>query len=156
MRQLQWLGQLGWCIQSSDGHGYRIGGDPRLRPGLPLGGSDPGSLPAGPYRTSHFFNGQLTVTFTGRRESHEDQPVEFSAAPDGSWDLHRVLFWSELIPVGKDRNRAVGVPSAASGLTAWLKTRPNLQVSKPRSGAIGTDALTAKLVDIAISSKAVN
>ncbi|MEU9167346.1 hypothetical protein AB0D34_06060 [Streptomyces sp. NPDC048420] len=37
--------------------------------------------------------------------SHENQPVEFSVAPEGSWDLHRVLFWSDLVPVGKDRKR---------------------------------------------------
>ncbi|MFG3297054.1 hypothetical protein ACGF3G_50850 [Streptomyces sp. NPDC048179] len=96
------------------------------------------------------------MTFTGRWESHEDQPVEFSVAPDGSWDLHRVLFWSDLIPVGKDRKRAAGVPSTASGLVAWLRARPNLQVSTPRSDTIGTDALPAKVVDIAISTKAVN
>jgi hypothetical protein len=96
------------------------------------------------------------VTFTGRWESHEDQPVEFSVAPEGSWDLHRVLFWSDLIPVAKDRKRAAGVAGTASELVAWLRTRPNVQVSKPRSGMIGTAGLPAKVVDIAISSKAVN
>ncbi|WP_435229453.1 hypothetical protein [Streptomyces sp. Tue6028] len=131
-------------------------GIPGCAPECLSGGSDPGSLPAGPYRTSHFFNGQLTVTFTGRWESHEDQPVEFSVAPDGSWDLHRVLFWSDLIPVGKDRQRAAGVPGTASRLVGWLRSRPNLQVSKPRSGTIGHGALPAEVVDIAISGKAVN
>lgn len=131
-------------------------GIPGCAPECLSGGSDPGSLPAGPHRTSHFFNGQLTVTFTGRWESHEDQPVEFSVAPDGNWDLHRVLFWSDLIPVGKNHKRAAGVPSTASGLVAWLSTRPNLQVSKPRNGTIGTDALPAQVVDIALSSKAAN
>ncbi|SNX66083.1 hypothetical protein SAMN06272735_7929 [Streptomyces sp. TLI_55] len=120
------------------------------------GGSDPGTLPAGSHRTSHFLNAQLTVAFTGRWESHEDQPVEFSVAPEGSWDLHRVLFWSDLIPVGKDRKRAAGVAGTASGLVAWLGTRPNLQLSTPRSGTIGKAALPAKVVDIAISSTAVN
>ncbi|MDQ0904361.1 hypothetical protein QFZ22_000346 [Streptomyces canus] len=131
-------------------------GIPGCAPECLSGGSDPGSLPAGAHRTSHFFNGQLTVTFTRGWESHEDQPVEFSVAPEGSWDLHRVLFWSDLIPVGKDRKRAAGVASTASELVAWLRTRPNLQVSKPRSTVIGTAALPAKAVDIAISSTAVN
>ncbi|MDV9174377.1 hypothetical protein R6V09_30255 [Streptomyces sp. W16] len=131
-------------------------GIPGCAPECLSGLSDPGSLPAGPHRTSHFFNGQLTVTFAGRWESHEDQPVEFSVAPEGSWDLHRVLFWSDLIPVGKDQKRAAGVPSTAPKLVAWLSSRPNLTVSKPRSGTIGTDALPAQVVDIAISGKAVN
>ena len=131
-------------------------GIPGCAPECLSGGSDPGSLPAGPHRTSHFFNGQLTVTFTGRWESHEDQPVEFSVAPEGSWDLHRVLFWSDLVPVGKDRKRAAGVPSTAPKLVAWLRSRPNLRVSEPRSGTIGTDALPAQVVDIAVSGKAVN
>jgi len=96
------------------------------------------------------------VTFTQRWESHEDQPVEFSVAPEGSWDLHRVLFWSDLIPVGKYRKRAAGVASTASELVTWFGTHPNLQVSTPRSGVIGTAALPAKVIDIAISSTAVN
>ncbi|MGW3284800.1 hypothetical protein ACWDR3_09170 [Streptomyces sp. NPDC001002] len=97
------------------------------------------------------------MTFTGRWESPEDQPVEFSVAPEGSWDLHRVLFWSDLIPVGKDRKPAAGVHSTASDLVAWLRTRPNVEVSEPREGTIGTDALPAQVVDdIATSGKAVN
>ncbi|MGI5455689.1 hypothetical protein ACQEWB_21425 [Streptomyces sp. CA-249302] len=96
------------------------------------------------------------MTFTGRWESHEDQPVEFSVAPDGNWDLHRVLFWSDLIPVGKNRKPAAGVSSTASELVAWLRTRPNVRVSTPRSATIGTDSLPAEVVDITISSKAVN
>ena len=79
-----------------------------------------------------------------------------SVAPEGSWDLHRVLFWSDLVPVGKDRERAAGVPSTAPKLVAWLRSRPNLRVSEPRSGTIGTDALPAQVVDIAVSGKAVN
>ncbi|WP_019073328.1 hypothetical protein [Streptomyces hokutonensis] len=96
------------------------------------------------------------MTFKGRWESHEDQPVEFSVAPEGYWDTHRVLFWSDIIPVGKNRKRAAGVPRTTSGLLTWLKGRPNLHVSEPKSGTIGTGALPAKLVDIEISSKAVN
>ncbi|MFG2780078.1 hypothetical protein ACGFY7_19765 [Streptomyces prunicolor] len=96
------------------------------------------------------------MTFKGRWESHEYQPVEFSVAPQGSWDLHRVLFWSDIIPVDEEGKRAPGIPSTASGLVAWLRARPNLQVSEPRSGTIGTGALPAKVVDIAISSEAVS
>ncbi|MFF0088084.1 hypothetical protein ACFYR1_52140 [Streptomyces canus] len=58
--------------------------------------------------------------------------------------------------MGKDRKRAAGVAGTASELVAWLRTRPNLQVSTPRSGSIGTAALPTKVVDIAISSTAVN
>ncbi|MET9914256.1 hypothetical protein ABZZ74_47440 [Streptomyces sp. NPDC006476] len=56
----------------------------------------------------------------------------------------------------KNRKRAAGVASTASQLTAWLRTRPNLQVTKPRTATIGTTALPAKVVDIAISRTAVN
>nr|WP_159059461.1 hypothetical protein [Streptomyces antibioticus] len=131
-------------------------GIPGCAPECLSGGSDPGTLPPGSYRTSHFLNGQLTVAFTGRWESHEDQPVEFSVAPEGSWDVHRVLFWSDLIPVGRNHKRAAGVASTASDLVAWLGTRPNLQVSTPRSGRIGKAALPAKVIDIAVSGAAVN
>jgi hypothetical protein len=131
-------------------------GIPGCAPACLTGGSDPGSLSAGSHRTAHFFNGQLAVTLKGRWESHEDQPVEFSVAPEGAWGTHRVLFWSDIIPVGKDRKRAAGVPGTAAGLLAWFTSRPNLQVSKPRSDTIGTAALPAKVVDIAMSGKAVN
>jgi len=114
--------------------------NPGCAPQCLSGGSDPGTLPPGQHRTSYFFNGQLTVTFTRRWESHEDQPVEFSVAPEGSWDLHRVLFWSDLIPVNKDHKRLGAVARDASALVARLRTRPNLEVSAPRRGATSRDS----------------
>jgi len=63
---------------------------------------------------------------------------------------------SDLIPVGKDRKPVARVASTASELVAWLGTRPNPQVSTPRSGTIGTASLPDKVVDIGISSTAVN
>ena len=44
-------------------------------------------------------------------------------------------------------------PTSAS-LLAWLQKNPNLTVSKPKSGRIGT--LHARVVDIGVSDRAVN
>jgi len=115
------------------------------------GGADPGTLPAGPYTMRYFLAGQLTVKYAAPWESHEDQPVEFSSAPLGMWDTHRVLFWSDILPVGPDGRLVGGVPRTAAGMLAWFATRKNLRVSKPLSATIGAQYLPAKVIDINIA-----
>ncbi|MDX6349286.1 MAG: hypothetical protein QOF84_4076 [Streptomyces sp.] len=131
-------------------------GIPGCAPECLSGISDPGTLKAGPYRTAHFLNGLLTLDLKGEWESHEDQPVEFSLAPQGNWDVHRVLFWSDIIPVGKNGKPAAGVPHTTAGMLAWLRTRQNVKVSAPRSDTIGTRSLPAEVVDIEVARDAVN
>jgi hypothetical protein len=123
------------------------------------GVAQPGRL-VGSYTTQYFFDGHLIVKFDKPWESQEDQAVEFSAAPFGKWNVHRVLFWSDIYPVEMDNNhelhRAKGVPTTTDGWLQWLKANPNLQVTDPRSVTIGEDDIPAKVVDIASSDEAVN
>jgi hypothetical protein len=121
-----------------------------------LGGADPGTLPTGPYTTQHFLDGYLTVTFATPWESHEDRPVEFSAAPLGKWDTHRVLFWSDILPVGPDGKQVAGISRTTVGMLAWFAARPNLLVSEPQPATIGVDHLPASVIDISIGPHAVN
>jgi hypothetical protein len=118
--------------------------------------ADPGTLPAGPYTTQYFLAGQLAVQIASAWESHEDQPVEFSTAPLGKWDVHRVLFWSDILPVGPDGKQVGDPPRTAAGMLAWLATRANLRVSQPEPATIGTEQLHAKTIDISIAPNAVN
>ncbi len=117
--------------------------------------ADPGAIGPGPYTTVGFLDGQLTVTYPDRWESHEDQGVEFSSAPLGEFDIHRVLFWSDILPWVADARhpdgrRVQGVPNTASGWFAWLSSHPDLHVSAPRSATIGRMQLPAAYVDIAV------
>jgi hypothetical protein len=129
------------------------GGIPGCAPACLEGFSDPGLIGPGEYKTQYFFNGQLTVTFTDKWLSTEDQGVEFSAAPVGRSE--GVKFWSDLLPVAAGKP-VPNVPNTAAGLERWLRSRRNISVSKPRPATIGGDSLPATVLDIAISKVAVN
>lgn len=131
-------------------------GIPGCAPACLSGLSNPGAMPAGKHTTEHFLAGQLTVTFPAPWESQEDQPVEFSAAPQNQAGTHRLLFWSDLLPVGSDGKRVTDMVGTAKSLLTWLAARPNLRVSAAKPTTIGASALPAQTVDIAISPTAKN
>jgi hypothetical protein len=122
---------------------------------------DPGVIGPGPYTTFGFLDGQLTVTYPSAWESHEDQGVEFSSAPKGKWDVHRVLFWDDILPWVADFKHPYGhkvpdIPNTAAGWLDWLQANAALRLSEPRSTTIGQMKLPATYVDIEIAPDAPN
>ena len=116
-------------------------------PECSTGFSDPGSVGPGAFTTTHFLDGQLTVTYPTQWESHEDQGVEFSSAPAGEWEVHRVLFWDDILPA--DNGRVVtSVPNTAAGWVDWLRSNPIVSVTSPRPATITRMRLAATYVDI--------
>ena len=99
----------------------------------------------------------MTLSFAKGWLSGEDSTGEFWASPKSNQKA-RVVFWEDVYaakPSIPGYWRRVGPlrPTSASLLT-WLQKNPNLTVSKPRSGKIGT--LHARVVDIGVSDGAVN
>ena len=116
-------------------------------PKCSTGFADPGSIGPGPYTTAGFLDGHLTVTYESPWESHEDQGVEFSSAPAGEWELHRVLFWDDILPA--DNGRVVtSVPNTAAGWVDWLRSNPIVSVTSPHHATITKVRLPAMYVDI--------
>jgi hypothetical protein len=127
-------------------------------PECAAGGAEPGTIPAGEYTTQYFLDGKLTVTFDEPWQSTEDQGVEFSAWPSaaGSVNLHRVLFWSDILPVDPHGNVVTSIPNTSAGFLEWLRARPNVDVSDPQPATIGRDKLPAIVVEVAIAADADN
>ena len=120
----------------------------RLRTGL----SAPGPLPTGEFTTTYFLDGHLGLTFESGWASAEDQGVEFNAFPDGEADFNRVLFWSDLIPVGPDGNVVDGIPNTAAGFLEWLAGRPGVELSQPTPATIGSAQIPAMTVDMSVAT----
>jgi hypothetical protein len=112
---------------------------------------DPIELPAGDYRTEGFFGGQMTVTFGPGWTSPEDSSGEFAAVPPHA--AGAVLFWLDVYPVERFE-RVEGVPMTADGVISWLRSNPDLDVSAPVGGTIGT--LPARIVDVRLADGATN
>lgn len=109
--------------------------------------ADPGSIGPGPDTAAGFLDGHLTVTYEVRWESHEDQGAEFSPAPAGEWEVHRVLFWDDILPW--DNGRVVtSVPHTAAEWVDWLRSNPLLSVTSPLHATITRMGLPATYVDI--------
>jgi hypothetical protein len=124
---------------------------------LTPGGTTPGDLPAGRYKTRYFFAGQMTLVFPRGWTSDEDSTGEFSASPKATPDA-RVIFWEDVFAVtavkpGTWRRDGPLMRTSAS-LLGWLQTNPNLAVSKPTTGKIGK--IRARIVDVRVSANAVN
>ena len=124
---------------------------------LPPHNIEPGNLPGGEYQTRYFFAGEMTLVFAKGWFSGEDSTGEFWAQPKSN-PKARVVFWEDVyaarssIPGYPQR---VGPPRPTSAnLLALLQKNPNLKVSKPRSGKIGT--IHARVVDIGVAEGAVN
>lgn len=118
-------------------------------PACSTGFSDPGPIGPGPYTTAAFLDGQLTVTYPSRWESHEDQGVEFSSSPAGKWDVHRVLFWDDILPWDPRGHVVTSVHNTAAGWVEWLSSNPIVTVTSPRHATITRMRLPATYVDVA-------
>ena len=118
---------------------------------------EPGNLPAGKYQTRYFFAGQMTALFPKGWFSGEDSTGEFWAQPKSNPNA-RVVFWEDVYAVKPSApgywQRVGPLRQTSASLLAWLQQNPNLTVSKPRSGKIGT--IHARVVDIGVSDGAVN
>ena len=118
---------------------------------------EPGNLPPGKYQTRYFFAGEMTLMFAKSWFSGEDSTGEFWAQPKSN-PKARVVFWEDVYAVRSSipgYPHRVGPPRPTSAsLLASLQKNPNLTISKPRSGKIGT--IRARVVDIGVSDGAVN
>jgi hypothetical protein len=141
------------------GNSGHVASPPATAPAISTGSSTPtctppSCIPAGPYTTRSFLGGQLGVTFDVPWQSGEDQDAEFSGAPPGTSDIHRLLFWMDILPTDTHGQVATGVPHTASGLITWLSHRANLDVTAAHHTTIGVAKLPAQVVDISISHDA--
>ena len=125
-------------------------------PACVTGLSAPGPLPAGEFTTTYFLDGHLGLTFESGWASAEDQGVEFNAFPEGESDINRVLFWSDLIPVGPDGNVVDGIPNTTAGFLEWLAGRPGVELSQPTPATIGAAQIPALTVDMSVADDADN
>jgi hypothetical protein len=114
-----------------------------------------GPLPVGDYTTVYFLDGQLTVSYAEPWESTEDQGVEFASGPRGESDVHRVVFWDDILPVDDHGQRVSGVPITAAGLLRWFRTDPRFDVSGEQQAMIGRD-IPATVIDLTTAPDAKN
>ena len=123
---------------------------------LPPNITEPGEVPKGTYKTEYFFAGQMTVVFDKGWAVGEDSTGEFASAENKNPDL-RVIFWEDVFPTKHKQGliRVNGVPVTADGVVGWLGANPNLSVTAPRKGTIGSD-LPATVVDVSVADKAAN
>jgi hypothetical protein len=116
----------------------------------------PSCIPVGSYTTKAFLEGQLTVTFDVPWQSAEDQAAEFSGAPPGTSDIHRLLFWMDILPTDANGKVVAGVPHTADGLLTWLAHRANIDAGAVQDSTIGAAELPAHVIDIAVAPDAKN
>jgi hypothetical protein len=121
---------------------------------LPPGGTTPGNLKTGTYQTQYFFAKQMKLSFAQGWFSEEDSTGEFAAYAKKN-PKSRVVFWEDVYTTKPGSLQRVGPPRrTAASLLTWLQRNPNLTVSKPTSGRIGT--IRARVVDIGVAHDAVN
>lgn len=123
---------------------------------LPPNITFPGNVPKGTYKTEYFFAGQMTVVFDKGWAVSEDSTGEFASAANKNPDF-KVIFGQDLHPTRHKQGlrRVNGVPLTTDGVVGWLRANPNLSVTAPRKGTIGSD-LPATVVDVSVAGKAVN
>ena len=124
---------------------------------LPRAFTEPGSLPTGKYQTTNFFAGEMTLLFTKGWLSGEDSTGEFWASPRNNQKA-RVIFWEDIYAAKASNPGSWGrigpLRPTGAALLALLQKNPNLVVSMPKRGKVGT--LPARVVDIGVSDGAVN
>jgi hypothetical protein len=123
---------------------------------LPRNITEPGKVPKGMYKTKYFFAGQMNVVFDNGWAVGEDSTGEFSSATTKNPDL-RVIFWEDVFPTRHKQalTRVTGVPGTVDGVVGWMGANPNLSVTAPSEGTIGSD-LPATVVDVSVARKADN
>ncbi len=124
---------------------------------LPPNFTEPGKVPEGTYTTEYFFAGQMTVVFNKGWAVGEDSTGELLASPANKNPELSVLFWEDVFPTKHKQGlkRVNGVPGTADGVVGWLRANPNLSVTAPSKGTIGSD-LPATVVDVSVAGKADN
>ena len=124
---------------------------------LPPASTVPANLAAGKYQTKYFFAGKMRLSFAKAWFSDEDSTGEFNAHSRLN-PQSRVIFWEDVYAVkvatAGSWERVGPKRRTAAGLLAWLQSNPNLTVSKPTAGRIGT--IRARVVDIGVAKGAVN
>jgi hypothetical protein len=96
----------------------------------------------------------MTLSFAKGWESGEDSTGEFNAWAKRNPDS-RIVIWEDVYATKPGSLQRVGTPRrTAASLLAWLQSNPNLTVSKPATGKIGT--IRASVVDIGVATDAVN
>jgi hypothetical protein len=118
----------------------------------------PGNLPPGKYKTVNFFAGQMTLSFPKGWFSGEDSTGEFSAWSRATPDA-KLLFWEDVYSVTASRpigswQRVGPLRRTSASLLSWLRANPNLRVSTPTPGRIGS--ISARVVDVRVSTRAKN
>ena len=97
-------------------------------------------MPKGTYKTQYFFAGQMSVVFDRGWAVGEDSTGEFASAEkqDPRPASHS---WEDVFPTKHKQGllRLKGVPGTADGVVDWLRANPNLSVSSPSKGTIGSD-----------------
>ena len=113
-------------------------------------------MPEGTYTTEYFFAGQMKVVLDKGWAVGEDSTGEFASAENKNAEL-RVIFWENVFPTKHKQGliRVKGVPGTADGVVGWLRANPNLSVTAPSKGTIGSD-LSATVVDVSVAGKADN
>ena len=96
----------------------------------------------------------MKLSFARGWFSEEDSTGEFAAYAKKN-PKSRVVFWEDVYTTKPGSLQRVGPPRrTAASLLTWLQRNPNLTVSKPTSGRIGT--IRARVVDIGVAHDAVN
>ena len=123
---------------------------------LPPNYTVPGKVQKGTYKTEYFFASQMNVVFDKGWAVGEDSTGEFASAENRNPDL-RVIFWEDVYPTKhkQDLTPVQGVPNTTDAVVGWLRANPNLSVTAPRKGTIGSD-LPATVVDVSVAGEAEN
>ena len=118
----------------------------------------PGNLPAGKYKTKHFFAGQMTASFPKGWFSEEDSTGEFAVWARSKPNA-KLLFWEDVHAVSASQplgtwKRVGPLRRTSSSLLSWLQANRNVAVSRPAPDRIGK--IRARVIDVRVSDQAVN
>lgn len=108
-------------------------------------------LSAGKHTTVAFLPG-MVLTMPDGWLLGEDSSGELKLNPADDLGL-KLSFFTDPIAVTNDTNIVAGVDGTPTALVAWLRSNPNLSVSKPTTTTIG-QGVSATSVDLTVASGA--